>query len=145
MCIVRNQGAAGPALLPGPQATPEGYYRYLPDGKEWAPEGIDYVLMPNAALERAIRLEDWLPEFKTNWGIMEDFVFTEAEQDFARHFADRIGRFVTFFMAGKSGSSTDSAGHNRNALWKPEEWVELGDKLPRASWCEYRCRWHYLG
>ncbi len=130
---------AGAVSLPGPAADAHGYYRYLPDGPpdqfsgpyaetgiERYP-GIDYVLMPNAPLERGIRLEDWLPEFKTDWDLMKQFRWTAEEVAWMFDTAPRFGPYVVFFM-GSLGSNT-TAGHNRGPLWTAQEWYELGERM----------------
>jgi ADP-heptose:LPS heptosyltransferase len=113
--------------LPGPPADKNGIYRYIADGPHPELPEIDYVLAPNAPLERAIRLEDWLPEFRTNWDIMNDFQFNDEELDIANKFNQKHGPFVAFFMASLASNTT--SGHNRNGLWTPQEWVELGERL----------------
>lgn len=117
----------GPVLQPGPPADENGYYRYIPDGPDAQIGDFDYALMPNAPLEKGIRLENWLPEIATNWKIMDDFVFTQQEEDFGNDFKRKMGNYVIFFMASLDGNT--SSGHNRNALWTNKEWIELGEML----------------
>lgn len=118
----------GPMLLPGPPADANGHYRYIPDGPNNGKyRGIDYAMLPNAPLEKGIPLDQWLPELETNWNIMDDFQWTNKEIDFAKAFAKEHGEYVIFFMASE-GSNTNS-GHNRNAYWTPDEWLDLGEKI----------------
>jgi len=116
----------GPVLLPGPPADENGIYRYISDGKTTLPD-IDYVMIPNTPLEKAIRLENWLPELETNWQIMNEYQFDQKELKIAEDYYNDNKEFVIFFMASLAGNTT--SGHNRNSLWRPEEWVDLGDKL----------------
>jgi hypothetical protein len=120
---VPARGQSGAVLLDGPIADENGYYRYIPDGETKLPN-IDYVLMPNAALERGIRLEHWLPEFEINWNVMDQFHFREDEVAEA---SETQGEFVAFFLA--SMDSNGIAGHNRNGLWRPEDWADLGERI----------------
>jgi len=123
MYAVRKRGQGGAALLPGDIVTKEGYYRYLPDGSTDY-QGIDCVLLPNAALERGIRLEDWLPQFTINWNVMDSFRFRDEET----REAEKIeSPYVVFFMGSLDGNGI--AGHNRDSVWTPENWVELGERI----------------
>ena len=118
-------GQGGCILLPGPIADENGYYRYIPDGETSLP-GIDYVLMPNAPLERGIRIEDWLPEYKTNWGIMGDFSFDETGMEGFE--------YVVFYLSSVQNNS--SSGHNRNGLWTPLQWATLGNYIQKELGCK---------
>jgi hypothetical protein len=127
--ITLVEGQQGPMLLPGPASDAQGYFRYLPDGRCDLP-GIDYVLMPNAALERGIRLENWLPQFSMNWRAVDSFTFRPEEE----MMAEGLGKdFVVFFTGTKD--SNGLYGHNRNGLWKPHDWVELARRLRRRLKC----------
>src|SRR5215467_6291169 len=54
----------------------DGCYNYLDDGL-YEFGGKRYcLLVPNAALEHGIRLEEWLPHHKINWDIWDDFRIT---------------------------------------------------------------------
>lgn len=118
-------GQAGAALAHGPAADPDGYYRYLPDGSQLRPilGDIDYVMMPNAPLERGVRLENWLPQFDTNWDIMSQFSFAagEREQAYSRR------PYAIFYCGSLTGNTT--AGHNRNGLWTPADWADMGEQV----------------
>lgn len=126
MYIMPRIDQQGAVLLPGIPADEKGYYRYIPDGVPGALPGIDYVLMPNAALERGVWLERWLPEIETNWDVMSDFQFIKGELDRAEDLR-RQGEYVVFFL-GSEGSNT-TAGHNRGGIWKPEDWIDLGRRI----------------
>src|SRR5262249_4765816 len=104
----------------------DGTYNYLEDGiYEFA--GKRYVvLVPNAALERGERLETWLPHRKINWNIWDDFVITPQERRVGYDLLQRIGPYAVFYPGPLNGNTED--GHNRNALWKPQDWVELGQR-----------------
>lgn len=126
MYVMPRNNNDGPVLLPGPPADENGIYRYIPDGGTNLPS-LDYVMIPNAPLERAIRIENWLPELSINWNIMDEYQFSDKEIEKSNAFYDDNKEFVVFFMASLASNTT--SGHNRNGLWSPEEWVELGDKL----------------
>lgn len=123
MYDVPSRGQGGAALLPGICGTEFGYYNYLPDGTTDYPE-IDYVLIPNASLERGIRLEEWLPQFKVNWQVMDSFTFYKNELEEAEQIKEP---YAAFFLGSLEGNGR--AGHNRNSIWKPEEWVDLGERI----------------
>ncbi len=126
MYQVPKLGQVGSSLMPGPATDKNGLFRYLPDGKNMVSSmpGIDYILMPNAALERGIRLEEWLPDFEINWSVMDQFQFKDEELKKA---AEINKPYVAFFCGSTDGNST--AGHNRNAIWKPEDWVNLAANI----------------
>jgi hypothetical protein len=122
--VVPKNGGAGPVLMPESPVA-DGYYRYLPDGPADLPD-IDFVMMPNAPLERGIRLENWLPELETNWNIMDDFHFTDKEKELSKSY-NESGPYAVFFLG--SEASNTYAGHNRSGIWKPEYWIELGNRI----------------
>lgn len=121
----------GSFLKPGPIADERGYFRYLDDGPSKLP-GIDFVMIPNGALEKGIRLEHWLPEYEIDWDFAEKYLhFTLSERKLAGVFRDETGPFVAFYLSCK-GSNTRS-GHNRGPLWRPEQWIELGRIFQEAG------------
>jgi len=113
-------------LKPGHPTDEEGHYRYIDSGPDNLP-GIDYTLIPNTPLERGLRLETWLPEFETNWKIMEDYQFKKWELDQAEELEKEIGPYCVFFLGALLSNTGD--GHNRGPLWKPEDWAELGRRI----------------
>lgn len=117
----------GPILKFGPSTDENGIYRYIASGPTTAYKGIDFVAIPNGHLERGLRLETWLPEYETNWNLMDSFQFEKSETQYADKFLRSLGRYVVFFLGCKNSNTV--AGHNRHALWSPEEWVELGRKI----------------
>lgn len=118
----------GAILLPGEPATEDGYYRYIPTGVPTELDEIDFSLMPNAPLERGIRLEQWLPDLETNWDIMNDFRFTWSEVKLAQDLRSG-GGYVVFFPGSEASNTT--AGHNRGGIWRPQDWIDLGDRVRR--------------
>jgi len=108
--------------LPG--VTPDGYYSYIPDG--WYDFGKERVcaLIPNAYLERGIRLEEWMPNHAINWNIWDDFRISWWEQRFARKLKERIGDYAVFYPGPMHGNTI--AGHNRGSIWQPQDWINLG-------------------
>ena len=120
-------GLANHTCLKRPDAplTPDGYWDYVADGPL---KGIDvYCLMPNAALERGIRLEDWLPEFSIDWNTMGEFSFLESETRYAEQLRLNLGPFAVFYLGPEEGNTTN--GHNRGGLWSPQEWADLSRLL----------------
>lgn len=114
-------------LLQSPPITPEGYYNYLPDG--WYEFGKERVcaLLPNAALERGIRLEDWLPQYQINWNIFKGFKVSFWERWAGQKLHKNLGRYAVFYLGPLHGNTVE--GHNRNSLWTSRDWVDLGRKL----------------
>jgi hypothetical protein len=104
----------------------DGCFRYIEDGPYSVP-GIDYTLMPNRPMEHGVRLEDWLPMYKTNWNVMEHFQFTSSALKRSQITKDAFGDFCIFFLGSKTGNTTD--GHNRGEIWRPEDWFALGDYI----------------
>jgi hypothetical protein len=125
--FVRTVGQRIVRILDGDNIDQDGHYIYIPDGP--LPSiAIDYALMPNGPLERGIRLEDWLPEYKANWNIADHFAFMKDELQLADELHEEFGKnFVTFYPGPEAGNTLD--GHNREAMWTPEDWVHLGNKL----------------
>lgn len=113
-------------IMRDPLIDDEGRYNYINDG--WMPEmpGV-FALMPNQPLERGIRLEEWLPDYQTNWAIVNDFNFADAEREVAETMRERCGSYIVFFMGSLIANTVD--GHNRCERWTPFEWIELGDWL----------------
>jgi hypothetical protein len=108
---------------------PAGYWNYIDDGM-YEFEGEKYcVLVPNAALERGIRLEHWLPQYDIDWNIFDQFHVTDEEQSKGEKLRRRLGPYAVFYPGPLGGNTFE--GHNRNMLWKPEEWVELGERIHR--------------
>jgi ADP-heptose:LPS heptosyltransferase len=105
----------------------DGTYNYLEDGI-YTFDGEKYcVLVPNATLEHGIRLEEWLPHYPIRWDIWKDFYISEEERSYARSFHAKTGDYAVFYPGPLNGNTEN--GHNRNALWRPEDWAELGAKV----------------
>ena len=112
---------------PGPLTLPSGRYNYLDDGM-YDFQGQQYcVLVPNAALEQGIRLEDWLPHYAINWDIFRMFHIEVIERVHAADVHQKIGDFAVFYPGPLAGNTKE--GHNRNSIWKPRDWVELGKRI----------------
>jgi hypothetical protein len=103
---------------------PDGTYNYIEDG--WYDfNGERYcVLIPNAALEHGIRLEDWLPQYEINWDIWKDFHISEWERQIVKELPQP---YAVFYPGPLNGNTRD--GHNRNAIWKPQDWLNLGSRI----------------
>ena len=105
---------------------PDGTYNYMEDGL-YQFGGEQYcVLVPNAPLEHGIRLEEWLPQYPIKWDIWKDFRITPGE---CASSYDLVAQqpYCVFYPGPLHGNTTD--GHNRNALWKPEDWAALGRRI----------------
>jgi hypothetical protein len=110
-------------IMIDPVIDSEGKYTYIPDG--WC--GEYFVLMPNGPLERGVNLQDWLPEYETNWNATKDFSFTKEESKLADDLKTEAGDYALFFMGSMGSNTTD--GHNRGCIWKPKDWLDLGHWL----------------
>lgn len=119
----------GYAIVQPPAFTPEGYWNYLADGM-YEFNGDDWcVLMPNAALERGTRLENWLPHYETRWNIWDDFKITNEEVLRAQAMkpGDALRPYCVFYPGPLDGNTIQ--GHNRNMIWRPQDWIELGRRV----------------
>lgn len=96
----------------------KGRYKYVPDGLR----GTHHFLTPNHALERGVRLEDWLPEYPIDWDILKEFSLEGTEAGARR--GDELGKFVAFYLGPERGNVDE--GHNRGFLWEPKHWNALG-------------------
>ena len=108
----------------GPRVHPDGTYNYVEDGM-YEFDGEKYcVLIPNAPLEKGIRLENWLPQYQIRWNIFRDFHIEMIERIHAADVHTKIGDYAVFYPGPLAGNTVE--GHNRGPIWTPEEWVELG-------------------
>jgi hypothetical protein len=113
-------------LLGDPVTTPDGYFNYVEDGMyEFKGEQV-CALIPNAALERGIRLEDWLPNHQIDWDIFKHFDITYKERAAAERIAS-AGPYAVFYPGPLQGNTVN--GHNRGMMWKPQEWIDLGRRI----------------
>lgn len=105
----------------------KGRYNYIEDGI-YEYDGEQYcVLVPNAPLEEGIRLENWLPQYPIRWEIFDDFQIDSEEASFGKLIKDKLGNYAVFYLGPLHGNTTD--GHNRNAIWKPQDWINLGREI----------------
>jgi FkbM family methyltransferase len=104
------------------QFTTEGVYNWAPSGRGWHGE-FDWMLQANRSLESGQRLENWLPEFETNFAIADHFRFTLAELQNADALVEQLGSYCVFYLGPLAGNTT--AGHNRNGLWSTGDWATL--------------------
>jgi hypothetical protein len=111
----------------GPRVHPDGTYNYVEDGM-YEFDGEKYcVLIPNAPLEKGIRLENWLPQYQINWNIFRDFHIETIERIHAADVHQKIGDYAVFYPGPLAGNTVE--GHNRGPIWTPQEWVELGKRV----------------
>lgn len=119
--LLQNYGTDKPPFTPG------GYYDYIEDGI-YEFKGEKYcVLVPNAPLERGIRLEQWLSQYDINWDIFSHFQITAKERVYGNTMLSKLGPYCVFYPGPIQGNTIE--GHNRGMLWKPQEWVELGERI----------------
>lgn len=104
--------------------TSDGVYNWAPSGIGWHHE-FDWMLVANRHLESGNRLETWLPEFETDWQIADRFWFTGREVRAARDFEKQHGAYCVFYLGPEAGNT--AFGHNRGALWSPEQWGRLAE------------------
>lgn len=112
-----------------PEITADGRYNYLDDGMYDFDDHRVCVLIPNAALERGERLESWLPQYAIDWDIMDRFAITADERRYADDLASGLGPYCVFYTGPLHGNTIN--GHNRNALWRPADWIALGRRVHR--------------
>jgi hypothetical protein len=105
----------------------DGCYSYIEDGWYDFPDGRYCALMPNGPLEHGIRLEKWLPKYPIRWDIFSDFTIRPSEYAYADRLYKSLGPYCVFYPGPLAGNSV--SGHNRNMLWKPTEWVMLGERI----------------
>lgn len=98
-----------------------GRYRYVDDGER---SGLHF-LIPNRTLERGERLEEWLPEYPVNWGVVDEFDWTGTQKGTLA--GQALGDFACFYLGPETGNVDE--GHNRGFLWEPKHWIELGEKI----------------
>jgi hypothetical protein len=124
--LLKNDGTDRPPFTPG------GYWDYLePDG--WYEfKGERYcVLIPNAPLERGIRLENWLPQYPIDWNIFLRFHITPEERAYGNMVREKVGPYAVFYPGPIEGNTTE--GHNRGMLWQPAEWIALGEEVHKLG------------
>lgn len=118
----------GPVIRKGFYIDALGRYVYIKSGPTKEFPGIDFVTIPNHDLERGIRLENWLPEYKINWNAIKDnFIFKNHEEDFAKIKIEANKKYCAFFMGNMASNS--EYGHNRDSLWTIQDWIDLGNGL----------------
>lgn len=101
---------------------PDGRVNYAQTGRNWHHE-YDWILVPNATLERGDRLEDWQPDWSVNWRVMDHWKFSGAEISAAISLQRGLGRYAVFYASSQTNNTT--AGHNRNGIWKLTDWLQL--------------------
>lgn len=125
--FIRSVAMQSANIHSSPWHSTDGCYNYLEDGRyDVAGESV-CVLIPNAALEHGIRLEDWLPQYSINWEIFADFHLSPTEVAFGDSLHASLGEFACFYPGPLSGNTHN--GHNRNGIWKPTDWIQLGRRI----------------
>lgn len=117
-------------ILHSPAWREDGCWNYVDDGI-YEIEGERYcALIPNAALEHGIRLEDWLPHHRIDWDIFSRFHQTPKECRFGQRLREDIGPYAVFYPGPLGGNTVE--GHNRGMLWHPSQWLALGNLIHEA-------------
>ena len=122
----------GPVLLKGSPSDKNGLLRYINHGKNIYKnlKNIDYILISNKTLERGDRLETWLPQFDINWNVVRNhYNFKPKEIKVANDLKNEIGEYCIFYLGPEQGNIVGGNGFNKDALWKPNDWVTLGDYI----------------
>lgn len=99
---------------------PDGSCNWAPSQKNWHNE-FDYMLQANSTLEKGERIETWLPEFPTDFDIMDRFHVSGKGLRMGRRAC--LGPYCCLYFSNLVGNTT--MGHNRNGLWSPDDWKEL--------------------
>lgn len=107
----------------------DGTVNYAPSQVNWHGQ-YDWLLTPNVPLENGQRLEAWLPEFETNWRVMDKWHLSLSELNAGSGMFAKVGPYATVYASSVRGNTIE--GHNRGPIWKPEDWLEL-TKLIRGE------------
>ena len=110
--------------------TPGGEYNYAPSQPRWH-NRFDWMLQANGHLERGRRLEDWLPELEIDWKVMDHFRWPGKAVERAAAIGKQLGAYCVFYAGPEIGNTR--AGHNRNGLWRPADWVRLAELARQAG------------
>tara|TARA_Y100000034_G_scaffold137016_1_gene218513 strand:+ start:4425 stop:5444 length:1020 start_codon:yes stop_codon:yes gene_type:complete len=115
----------------GIQYSKEGPYIYIESQEYWQPperrEIYDFLLISNGHLERGLRLEDWLPEFETDFSIGKQWQFNPSYLLEAQNFKKEKGQYAVLYLGPFNGNTKD--GHNRGPIWSLRDWMILADSL----------------
>jgi ADP-heptose:LPS heptosyltransferase len=98
-----------------------GRYDYVSDGMR----GNYHYLIPNRTLEAGRRIEEWLPEYKCDWNVVNEFSWENTER--GKEMGEALRPFVAFYLGPESGNVDE--GHNRSFMWEPKHWIEMGKYL----------------
>lgn len=101
---------------------PDGTVNYAKTGRDWHHE-FDWILVPNATLERGERLETWQPEWEINWSVMDHWQFSEQEMLKALDLKRKLAKYAVVYAS--SMTHNGYSGHNRNGIWTMQDWGEL--------------------
>ncbi|MDP7014684.1 MAG: FkbM family methyltransferase [Pirellulaceae bacterium] len=113
-----------------PHCTDEGVYNWAPSQPNWHFE-FDWMLQANRHLENGRRLDEWMPEFETDWRIADRFSFTGGEVRQARDLERELGPYCVFYLGPETGNT--SLGHNRGPLWRPQDWEQLAQRVRKLG------------
>lgn len=110
---------------------PDGRLTYLVSGRCHANSGpletVDWLLIPNGHLERGRLLEDWLPQFATDWGLMQHFRLSMSafiglrDMQTIKNWNHDVGHVVCY-LGPAEGNAIDGRGHNRGSVWSTGDW-----------------------
>lgn len=115
----------------------KGSYEYLPSHVGFhTPAGVmDWLLIPNQHIEEGHRLDTWLPDFTSdNEDLGQHFKPSPKENIVATKIAEEVfgvQDYALLYLGPLAGNTT--AGHNRNHLWTPENWIELISAIHKVT------------
>lgn len=124
--FVQNVKYFKESIMEVPLVKPDGTYNYTATQSNWH-DKFDWLLIPNESLEQGIRLEDWHPEWEINWNIANHIKFKDNEIKQAEVLRQRLGKYCVLYASSLAGNT--NAGHNRGPRWRPEQWVQLSNRL----------------
>lgn len=105
----------------------DGTVSYAATGQNWHDE-FDWILVPNATLERGERLETWQPQWTTDFDVMNRWHFTTQEIRRATEVQRKLGGSYCVMYAGSITGNTHY-GHNRHGRWTPQDWCRLAEAV----------------
>ena len=85
-----------------------------------------YYIICNNYLERGVRLENWLPEYETNFSVADTWAFKTCDIQYLKSTMKVINApYCVFYIGPLLGNTVD--GHNKENLWSVHDWIKLGE------------------